>query len=253
MDISICIITYNQRNYIERAIESALMQKCNCTYEIIISDDCSTDGTTEIIAAYATTYPNLVKGFYAESNLGMLRNWKKALLLCTGRYIALLEGDDLWTDPMKLQKQYKVLEEQKDCSVSFTNAKIIYENEQQGFPDYVVNPKEYYTTNDLLDHNFIPTCSVLMRNNISETFFPEPYFKSPFADWIIHLLNSRFGKIHFLNEFTCAYQVHSMGVWGGLQKEKQLLNKLAALNCIDDIFTEPKYREHILSSKKELQ
>lgn len=252
MDVSICIITYNQDKFIERAIDSALMQRCNFSCEIIISDDCSTDNTASIIARYAAQYPDRIKAYYADKNIGMLRNWEKALKLCTGRYIALLEGDDFWNDPLKLQKQYDILEAKKDCVISFTNATIHYESGENGYPRYVDKTGEFYTTKDLLDYNFIPTCSVLMRNHISAGFFHPAYFKSPFADWIIHLLNSRYGKIHFLNEFTCTYQVHSMGVWGGIKKEKQLLNKLKALACIDEILTENDLKKVIAGNRKKL-
>ena len=108
MNVSICIITYNQQQYVARAIESALMQQCDFSYEIIICDDCSTDNTGEIIKRYAIQYPGLIKAHFADKNIGMLRNWEKALMLCTGRFIALLEGDDFWNDALKLQKQYNI-------------------------------------------------------------------------------------------------------------------------------------------------
>ena len=252
MDVSICIITYNQDKYIERAIESALMQRCNFSYEIIISDDCSTDGTKGIIALYAAKYPNLIKAYFAESNLGMLGNWAKALKLCTGKYIALLEGDDFWTDPLKLQKQYDILETHTDCVISFTNATNLYEAGEEGYPRYVDKTDEFYSLKDLLEYNFIPTCSVLMRNHISESFFPPAYFKSPFADWTIHVLNSHYGKIHFLNEFACTYQIHSMGVWGSLKTERQLLNKLKAAECIDEILTDAELKKILAKTRKKL-
>ncbi len=250
VNVSICIITYNQQNYIERAIESALMQHAGFSYEIIISDDCSTDNTKDIIARYAAKYPGLIKAFYAENNLGMLRNWEKALKLCTGKYIALLEGDDFWNDPLKLQKQYDILESHPDCVISFTNATIEYESGENGYKRYVDKTGVVFTTIDLLEYNFIPTCSVLMRNHISDTFFPPAYFKSPFADWIIHILNSHFGKVHFLNEFTCTYLVHGMGVWVGIKKEKQLLNKLKAIDCVGEILTEKDLLVIIAASRK---
>jgi hypothetical protein len=160
------------------------------------------------------------------------------LKLCTGRYIALLEGDDFWNDPLKLQKQFDILETHPDCVISFTNATNKYESGEPGYTRYVETTNELYTTKDLLDHNFMPTCSVLMRNHISDSFFPAAYFKSPFADWIIHIVNSRFGKIHFLNEFTCTYQIHSGGIWSGVKAEKQMLNKLKAFDCINEMLPE---------------
>jgi glycosyltransferase involved in cell wall biosynthesis len=228
------------------------MQKCNCTYEIIISDDCSTDNTKAIITRYAAQYPNLIKAYYADSNLGMLKNWVKALKLCTGTYIALLEGDDFWNDPLKLQKQYNILATHPACVISFTNATILYESGENGYPRYVDYTGEFYTTKDLLDNNFIPTCSVFMRNHISDAFFPPAYFKSPFADWIIHVINSQFGKIHFLNEFTSTYRIHGGGVWSGVKTEKQLLNKLKAFACIDEIVTEKDLKVILAANRAKL-
>ena len=233
--ISICIITYNQEKYIGQAIESALMQMGDFRYEIIISDDCSTDNTPAIIRSYFEKYPEVIKASFSEKNLGMLRNWEKALKLCKKEYIALLEGDDFWTDPFKLQKQLNVLNENLDCVVSFTNANIKYESGEPGYPIYVTIPEGIYGAADLLDNNFIPTCSVLMRNHISDVFFHPAYFNSPFADWVIHILNSRFGNFHFLNEFTSTYRVHVEGVWSKSSSEKQLLDKLKCIDCIDQI------------------
>jgi glycosyltransferase involved in cell wall biosynthesis len=249
-NINVCLITYNQEKYIERAIKSVLMQQCNFRFEIIISDDCSTDNTRSIIDHYADKYPNLIKAYCAKANLGMLRNWEKALKLCKAQYIALLEGDDYWNDPLKLQKQFNVLEKHPDYVISFTNASIEYESGENGYSRYVDKAGDLFTTKDLLEYNFIPTCSVLMRNHISDSFFPKIYFKSPFADWIIHILNSRYGKIHFLNEFTCTYVVHSQGVWGGIKKEKQLLNKLKALQCISEILTAPEFQVAIEPARR---
>ncbi len=251
-DVSVCIITYNQENFVAQAIESALIQKCNFEIEIIICDDCSTDNTPQIIQSYASKYPNKVKPYYAKQNIGMLKNWEKALKLCNGRYIALLEGDDFWNDENKLQKQYQILERNADCSISFTNAHIKYENQKECFDKYVTITGEKFTTKDLLQYNFIPTCSVMMRNNISDTFLHPAYFKSPFADWIIHILNSQFGSAHFLNGFTCTYRIHHSGVWSGIKEEKQLKNKLQALECINEIITQPKLKLDVKQSRKKL-
>jgi hypothetical protein len=91
----------------------------------------------------------------------------------------------------------------------------------------------------------------MMRNNISDGFFHPAYFKSPFADWIIHILNSQFGKLHFLNELTCTYRVHSTGVWGSMNEEKQLTNKLRALDSIGAILVEPMLNKKVNGSRRE--
>jgi glycosyltransferase involved in cell wall biosynthesis len=251
VEVSTCIISYNQEKYIADAIESALMQEASFETEIIISDDCSTDNTTKIIRLYTEKYPNKVKAFFSEKNTGMLKNWQRALTLCNGKYIALLEGDDFWNDKRKIQKQYEILETNQSYAFSFTNAHIKYENQLDGFPHYVVQTGEEYSTVDLFNYNFIPTCSVLMRNNISGNFFHPAYFKSPFADWIIHILNSQLGNIHFLNDFTCTYRVHDAGVWSGIKEEKRLSNKLKAIECIAEIISAPELQMPLKQSLKQ--
>ncbi len=250
-EVSICIICYNQEKYIEQAIESVLMQKCTFATEIIICDDCSTDNTPNLIRSYVDKYPKRIKAYPAQQNMGMLRNWERALKLCSAKYIALLEGDDFWNDENKLQKQYRILETYPNYSVCFTNARNKYENGRKGYPHYVNLTDTTHTTADLLLYNFIPTCSVLMRNNISTTFFHPAYFNSPFADWIIHILNSKFGDIYFLNEFTCTYRVHNSGVWGGIKEEKQLINKLNAIACISIIVSKQEIKPFIKQSRRQ--
>jgi glycosyltransferase involved in cell wall biosynthesis len=250
VEVSICIICYNQEKYIVQAIESALGQRCTFPVDILICDDCSTDGTMAIIKSFAERYPGKIKVYPAPANLGMLRNWERALKLCKGKYIALLEGDDFWNDENKLQKQYQILEANPNYSTCFTNASIKYETGPAGFPDYVTLTGNTYTTHDLLEYNFVPTCSVLMRNNISESFFPPAYFKSPFADWVIHILNSQFGQLYFLNEFACTYRVHNAGVWGGINEEKQLKNKLLAIDCINEIIEDRTLKVAVKRNRK---
>jgi len=102
--ISICTLTYNHEKFISKAIESALEQKCSYKIEMIISDDCSTDNTVEIIKEYAAKYPGIIKPIFNAKNLGPKKNNVQCLTACTGKYIAGLEGDDYWTDTYKLHK-----------------------------------------------------------------------------------------------------------------------------------------------------
>ncbi|HLP21172.1 MAG TPA: glycosyltransferase [Chitinophagales bacterium] len=251
-EVSVCVITYNQEKYIAQAIEGALMQLCDFTIELVICDDSSTDQTPAIIQAYAERFPEKIKVYPAPANMGMLRNWERALKLCRGKYIALLEGDDFWTDEKKMQKQVTILRANPQCSISATNAIIKYESGENGYPEYAHHTTGIYPASELGKNNFIPTCSVVMRNNISDSFFHPSYYKSPFADWIIHILNTKFGSIHFLNEFTCTYRVHSTGVWGSLKEEAQLLNRFKAINCVAEIVTDGATAAAVRNTRKEL-
>ena len=103
--VSIASITYNHEKFIAQAIDSFLMQETDFDFEIIIGEDCSTDDTLKIIKEYKAKYPDIIKLITSESNVGMMTNFIRTLEACSGKYIALCEGDDYWTDTLKLQKQ----------------------------------------------------------------------------------------------------------------------------------------------------
>src|SRR5438445_350989 len=102
--VSACLITYNHARFIRQAIESILMQKVNFPWEFIIADDCSTDGTREIILEYQRRHPSLIRLLLRSSNIGAWRNGQALLSAVEGKYVALLEGDDYWSDEYKLQR-----------------------------------------------------------------------------------------------------------------------------------------------------
>ena len=121
--LSIVTITYNHEPFIAKTIEGVLMQQVNFPIELIIAEDCSTDGTRAICQQYAEQYPELIRLITSESNVGAIANERRAMLAARGKYIAFCEGDDYWTDPLKLQKQVDFLESHPDYSVTFHRCK----------------------------------------------------------------------------------------------------------------------------------
>ena len=117
--LSVITIAYNHEHYIRRCIESVLMQQVNFPIEFIIADDCSTDGTRAICEEYAAKYPGIIRLISSDHNVGAVENEQRAFLAAKGKYIATCEGDDYWTDPLKLQKQVDFLESHPDYSVCF--------------------------------------------------------------------------------------------------------------------------------------
>ena len=106
--LSICCVTYNHKKYIRQCLDSFLMQKTNFKFEIIIHDDASTDGTADIIKEYYEKYPDIIKPiFQTENQFSQGKSISKTFIYprIKGKYVALCEGDDYWTDPYKLQKQ----------------------------------------------------------------------------------------------------------------------------------------------------
>jgi glycosyltransferase involved in cell wall biosynthesis len=248
--VSVCLITYNHENYIEKAIQGILNQKTDFEFEIIVGDDLSTDGTSKIIESYQNEYPKLFKVLPFSEKMGMHRNWDAVMLNATGTYLALLEGDDYWIDPLKLAKQVEIMDSNPKVTLSFTNASIIDEIATLSNTLYVDSDQQYSSLNDLLQNNFIPTCTVMYRNKSIEKL-PEEFFKSPFADWIVHCLYASKGQMHFMNDVTAVYRIHNNGVYQGTDDETKISNKIKALTCINNVI-DSSYSDLYVIHKKEL-
>lgn len=121
--VSICCISYNHERFIRKALEGFVNQKTSFPFEIVISDDCSSDGTRAIITEYASKYPEIFRDVSPKENLGVSRNFIHVQKEAKGKYVAFCEGDDYWTDAQKLQKQVDFLESHPDYSVTFHRCK----------------------------------------------------------------------------------------------------------------------------------
>ena len=169
--VSICSITYNHAPYIRQCLDGFLMQKTNFPFEIIINDDCSTDGTTEIIKEYAEKYPDLIKPIFHEENQykkGVRGMFVKYVFpKAQGKYLALCEGDDYWIDPQKLQKQVDFLEAHPDYLLCGTNGLILWDNGTNA-PEYF---NRNFTSRELMPEDVIgkwpfPTASLMSRREL---------------------------------------------------------------------------------------
>ncbi len=217
--VSIACITYNQSKYVREALESLLMQKINSPIEIIIHDDASTDGTAQIIKEYELKYPDLIIPIYQIENQyskGVRRILKTFVFpRVRGKYIALCEGDDYWTDPYKLQKQVDFLESHPECVICFHNVVAVHYDKSQ--PDHIMcspDQKAISTIEDLLLQNFIPTCSVMFRNHLVIEF-PEWYFEIMQGDYPLYILLAQYGHVGYIDEVMANYRHHFQGIWSG--------------------------------------
>jgi glycosyltransferase involved in cell wall biosynthesis len=177
--VSVCMITYNHEQFIAQAIESVMMQQVNFDYELVIGEDCSTDRTREIITEYYYKFPDRIRLLLWKENQGLRgrNNLVKTLFECKGKYVALLEGDDYWIDPNKLQKQVDYLDIHTECALCFHNVLVVYNDNSQ--PVHLFNSpdqKEISSFLDLLKTYFTHTCSVMFRNGII-TKFPDFFYQ----------------------------------------------------------------------------
>jgi glycosyltransferase involved in cell wall biosynthesis len=123
--VSIAMITYNHEKFIAQAMESVLAQQTDFPIELVIGEDCSTDGTREIVEQFAARYPDVIRPILHEKNVGMHRNGQAVLEACNGEYLAFLEGDDYWTNPAKLQSQVLALSNAAECVGSIHAVDIV--------------------------------------------------------------------------------------------------------------------------------
>ena len=210
------MVTYNHEKYIEQAIESVLMQEVDFPYELVIGEDCSTDRTRSIVRDYAKKYPQIVKALFHPKNLGSQENSRQVFKAIEGTYIALLEGDDFWIDPLKLKKQVAFLEENPDYAMVHTDINLLLDKGNRIIKDY--HRKEGfqmptgYVFEALLTPPafFIKTSTVLMKNHLIDfdlfydTLRQKKWVLGDLALW---LTIARDHKIGYLAETTSTYRL----------------------------------------------
>ncbi len=212
--VSISCITYNHVKYIEQCIEGFLKQETNFKIEILIHDDASTDGTKEIIEAYHKRYPEFIFPIYQTENQyskGITAvNYTFNYPRCKGKYIALCEGDDFWTDPLKLQKQIDFLEANREYNLCGHKASVLKMNGDIIDNSHYVNKNDELTFDDVATkRKNIPTSSIVFRNNVN---FPPWVYKVYGGDRALIFLNAQVGKIKILNFNASVYRIHEGGV-----------------------------------------
>ncbi|MFL0352400.1 glycosyltransferase [Xanthomarina sp. GH4-25] len=215
MKVSIIMMTYNHEKYIEKSINSVLMQETNFDFELIVSNDCSLDSTDKIIKKILKEHPFSKRVIYNcnSKNIGMQPNFVKAFGFNKGEYISLCEGDDYWTDPLKLQKQVDFLDANLDYNICFHSIKVFNEDTQHLESDFITrNVNETTTVVDLAQGNYIHTPSVMLRNNFT---LPKWFSKVPIGDWVLYMIAIKDKKIKKLNDVMAVYRSHQEGVWSG--------------------------------------
>lgn len=217
-DVTVWMTAYNHEKYIVAALESVLNQQTTFTYEIVLGEDCSTDGTRDIVLDYHAKYPGKFKLLLPEKNLGMLPMFKATYEMCTGKYLAFLDADDYWTDPLKLQKQVDFLEANPDYSFCFHKVQFLEQSTGVLHEPYSINEelnRDMLTLDDFIsDINPVDTLSVVMRNVLGQSL-PNWYYQLPFPDLGIYFLLLQQGKAKYLNETMGVYRVHGGGAWSG--------------------------------------
>lgn len=207
--ISVCVITYNHEAYIAECIENILSQK-KCKFEIIIGEDQSTDKTLEICRYYQKKFPKIVKLLPSNKKYGMMNNFFRVLSESSGKYIALCEGDDYWTDPLKLHKQVTLLEKHPECSMSFHAYEHIKDNEKIGKITRANSTDLIFSKNKLVKiaTRYSQTATLLFRSEYVQ-YLPKWCKNAPIGDIPLKLILLYNGRAAYINDVMSAYRVQS--------------------------------------------
>jgi glycosyltransferase involved in cell wall biosynthesis len=250
------MITYNHEQFIEQAIKGVVNQKTTYPFELIIGEDASTDNTRAICKQWAEKFPTIIKLLPGKKRLGMMPNFLRTLDACKGKYIALCDGDDYWIDPGKLQEQIIFLETNPDYALCCHRIYIKKDGKKPKLDEkdiYMPATEATYTIEMMAKHgNLVASPSVVYRNNLFPSF-PAWFNQSPIGDYVLHMLNARFGKIKYFPEPMAVYRDHAKGAWGGRSIKDNAAVMMKVLEfLLTESFTEPVkkgLREQLLEQK----
>lgn len=250
--VSICCITYNQEKYIAEALDGFLIQKVDFNYEIIIGDDCSTDGTRNIIEDYCERYPGKIQLLKKDANEGAVKNILRTLKTAKGKYIAMCDGDDYWTDSRKLQMQVDFMENHPDSSICCHYSRVIDENGDLVYQSTAPVRMEFTYEDVLLGKkDETRVCTMMMRNSdhlkhiSNHDWFYQVYSADTFFK--LYVLAYQKGKIYVLPEVMAVYRLHREGVWSMIDSKVRKGKMIDDFNILINNFSySARYKKELL-------
>ncbi len=235
--VSVCVITYNHEPYIAQCLDGILMQQTSFPFEIVVGEDCSTDGTRTIVEAYAAKYPHLIRPVYHATNVGGARNaYEFCYPLLRAQYVAACEGDDYWTDPLKLQKQVDFMEQNKGYSLCFHQVDKVNAKGEVIVKRIPENKMVHYSS-DAVFHINAATPSLLFRNCINA--IPKEIFQVACGDIFLKAMLASMGNGADLRFVGAAYRIHPGGVYSAKPKIEKVTASLKSRRrmLMSDFFT----------------
>ncbi len=208
--LSICMICYNQAEYIAQAIDGILSQTCGFETRLIIGEDCSTDATRSVCEKYVAKYSGRIRLLPPSENLGVMGNFFRTLAQARGKYVAFCEGDDYWVDPLKLQKQVEWLEAHPECGLVYTQTRWFWQKKGKFGKIRGGAGGRETTLEVLLEENRIPTPTVVVRKELLERYIEEvrPQDRNwMMGDYPMWLYVAAHSEIRFIPEPTAVYRV----------------------------------------------
>ena len=270
--VSIKCLVYNHEPYLRQCLDGFVMQKTSFAFEAIVHDDASTDNSAAIIREYAEKYPDIIKPIYETENQyskhdGSLRRIMDSAISPSSKYLAICEGDDYWTDPLKLQKQYDIMEKHPDCTICFNRVQAVYEDGIT--PEFMIPSIKsalcsgYIQLDNLIKEEFdlgrwcFQTSSFFVTKAISNgyiTFKKENLPSFPYGDLPLIMFALTEGMGYFIDETMGCYRRFSGGFCSSLQanREKKIKTGYQVIKGCEefDKYTNCKYHKMILKKIK---
>lgn len=253
--VSVLMLAYNQQQYVDEAIRSVVLQETDFDYELIIGDDGSSDATAERCREWQQRYPDRIRLLDHSDNVGLARNFVRTYREATGRYIAICEADDFWTDRHKLQIQVDFLDSHPEYAMCFHRVVNYYEaNGTKSLSNG--GQRHEMTINDIALCNPITNVSVCYRRGVFGEL-PEWMDRVTSYDLVMHLLTLQYGKVYYMHRVMAVYRKLATSIWTGGDKARRaeisrknrdlligyfadrnpevcdILRRANALNCID--------------------
>lgn len=213
------------------------MQKTKFPIEILVHDDASVDKTASIIKEFVSENPKLFRCIYELENQFRKYNNLTNILMkwARGKYIAMCEGDDYWTDPLKLQKQVDFLEAHPEVTVCGHRVVKVDGHGTELGDCYGEAPQERTTIRDIIKQNYLVTPSVMFRN-VNLDKWTRLARKLPQGDWPLYVFLAQSGDIGFIDEVMAAYRVHEKGMWNSLKPSQRQKNEMKALKVFQQLY-----------------
>lgn len=238
-EISILMLTYNHEAYIEKAIQGVLNQKIDVRIELLIGEDFSTDSTRSIVEKYEKTYPELVCPVYMRKNIGCSNNLIVLLSRAKGKYIAICDGDDYWCDPLKLSKQYQLMETHPSYVICFHQYYVYVQETKATYEDKIEFLKngrrgididlDFYIMNGW---NTIPL-SAFFRRNAVDIGHLKKYKALKDISLFYNILTKGLGYI--MSDRMGVYRKHKSGIWSGASLKTRMIDDLASVRSIYEV------------------
>lgn len=256
--LNVILITYNHSKFIKETLETILSQRTSFKFNIVVADDCSTDNTVELIKELEQTTSIPFVYLPNKTNLGIMQNYKRAFEFCNADYIAIMEGDDLWTDNLRLQKHVDFLENHSECAMTFN--RFIVKNFEEGTAQLqpIFSPQEeqqhfrYVNGHDLAFSNLIGNFSTCVYRSSAIKAIPEQMYSIKCYDWLTNIMISRMGFIGCLIQPMSIYRIHSKGVWSSQSQKEQIKSMIEAIDTYDE-YTNYEFTGGFTAHKNRLQ